>query len=77
MEWQTIINIGLGCVIASIGWFAREMWSAVKELRSDLAVLRSELPRDYVCKNDYRQDVRELKEIMNKVFDKLDGKADR
>ena len=77
METQHLINFGLMTVMAVIGWFAREMWSAVKELRSDLAILRSELPRDYVCKNDYRQDVRELKEIMNKVFDKLDGKADR
>ena len=77
METQHLINYGLMTVMAVIGWFAREMWSAVKELRSDLAVLRSELLRDYVCKNDYREDVRELKEIMNKVFDKLDGKADR
>ena len=77
METQHLINYGLMTAMAVIGWFAREMWSAVKELRIDLAVLRSELLRDYVCKNDYREDVRELKEIMNKVFDKLDGKADR
>lgn len=50
METQHLINYGLMTVMAVIGWFAREMWSAVKELRSDLAVLRSELPRDYVQK---------------------------
>jgi antirestriction protein len=60
-----------------LGWFAREMWAAVKELKSDLSKLREDLPREYVTKDDYRQDIRELKEIMNKVFDRLEHKVDK
>ena len=63
--------------MAVIGWFAREMWGAVKELKSDLSKLREDLPKSYVAKDDYREDIRELKEIMNKVFDRLDHKADK
>lgn len=77
METQHIIDLGLGAVMAVIGWFAREMWGAVKELKSDLSKLREDLPKEYVAKDDYRNDIRELKEIMNKVFDKLDGKQDK
>ena len=77
MEMQHIIDLGLGCSMAVIGWFAREMWGAVKELKSDLSKLREDLPKSYVAKDDYREDIRELKEIMNKVFDRLDHKADK
>ena len=77
MELQHIIDLGLGASMAVIGWFAREMWGAVKELKSDLSKLREDLPKSYVAKDDYREDIRELKEIMNKVFDRLDNKADK
>ena len=74
---QQLFNFGLGAVMAILGWFARELWAAVKELKSDLSKLREDLPKEYVAKDDYRQDIRELKEIMNKVFDKLEHKLDK
>ncbi len=77
MEMQQIIDLGLGAVMTVIGWFAREMWGAVKELKSDLSKLREDLPKSYVSKDDYREDIRELKEIMNKVFDRLENKQDK
>ena len=77
MEMQQIINLGGGAVMAVIGWFARELWSAVKELKSDLSKLREDLPKAYVAKDDYREDIRELKEIMNKIFDRLENKQDK
>jgi len=77
MEPQQLINsaLGLGCTV--LGWFARELWSAVKELKSDLAKLREELPKTYVTRDDYREDMREVKEMLGKIFDKLDSKVDK
>lgn len=60
-----------------LGWFAREMWTAVKELKSDLAKLREELPKEYIAKNDYRDDMKEIKDFLSKIFDRLDGKQDK
>ncbi len=74
---QTIFNFILGGVSTVLGWFLREMWSAVKELKADLAKLREELPHEYVTKDDYRQDVRDLKEMLQKLFDRLEHKADK
>ena len=37
MDSQSLINTGLGAVGTVTGWFARELWTAVKELRGDLA----------------------------------------
>jgi hypothetical protein len=45
------------------------MWSAVKELKSDLAKLREEIPHSCVQKDDYRQDIKELKDMISKLFD--------
>jgi DNA integrity scanning protein DisA with diadenylate cyclase activity len=77
MDSQSILNIVLSSASLVLGWFLREMWSAVKELKSDLAKLREELPKDYVARDDYRQDIREVKEMLNKLFDRLDNKADK
>jgi len=74
---QTIFNFILAGVSSVLGWFLREMWSAVKELKSDLAKLREELPKDYVARDDYREDIREIKALLQKLYEKLDGKADK
>jgi uncharacterized coiled-coil DUF342 family protein len=77
MEYQALINSAIGLAFTVAGWFAREMWSAVKELKSDLSKLREELPKTYVARDDYRDDMREIKEMLNKIFDKLDSKVDK
>jgi cell division protein FtsL len=66
---QQYINMALSISFLVLGWFAREMWSAVKELKSDLAKLREEIPHSCVQKDDYRQDIKELKDMISKLFD--------
>jgi len=63
MDYQSLFNTGLGVSCAVTGWFARELWSAVKELKADLAKLREDLPRTYVARDDYRADMREIKAL--------------
>ena len=77
MDYQTLLNIGLTLISSVTGWFARELWSAVKELKSDLAKLREDIPKSYVAKDDYKDDIRELKDMIGKIFDKLDNKTDK
>jgi hypothetical protein len=77
MDTQQVLNIGLSVAMAGIGWFARELWSAVKELKADLSKLREDLPRTYVGRDDYRQDMNEIKTMLGKIFDKLDLKQDK
>ena len=77
MDSQSILNFILSGASLVLGWFLREMWAAVKELKADLAKLREELPKEYIARNDYREDIRELKEMLNKLFDKIDNKADK
>ena len=77
MNNQDLINALLGGGFTVLGWFARELWSAVKELKSDLAKLREDLPKEYVARDDYREDIRDIKSMLAKIFEKLEQKADR
>jgi hypothetical protein len=77
METQHLINTALGLGFSVLGWFARELWSAVKELKTDLSKLREDLPKTYVARNDYRDDLNEIKNMLGKIFDKLDNKQDK
>lgn len=72
MDTQSLLNLTFSSAGLILGWFLRELWAAVKDLKMDLAKLREELPKEYVAKDDYRQDVKELKDMIAKLFDILE-----
>ena len=77
MEPQILIDATMATAMAVGGWFGRELWGAVKELKVDIAGLKESLPKTYVMRDDYREDVREIKQMLGKIFDKLDAKVDK
>jgi predicted nucleic acid-binding Zn-ribbon protein len=77
MEFQQILNIVLGTAMSVVGWFARELWAAVKELKADLSKLREDLPKTYISREDYRADLSEIKTMLRRIEDKLEKKEDK
>lgn len=77
MDWQHIINIFGGAALAAIGWFARQLWDAVQNLKADMSRLELSISDNYVKKDDFKEGIKELKDMLAKIFDKLDNKADR
>lgn len=81
MDHQTLINVGVGVVLSGLGWFARQMWDAMKELRTDLHRLEVALPSKYVAKDEFIEAMKDLKKDLHdgfaRLYDKLDGKADK
>jgi hypothetical protein len=77
MDWQNLINLTIGASLATIGWFARQLWDAVQKLKSDMSRLELSISDNYVKKDDFKDGIKELKEMLGKIFDKLDNKADR
>jgi uncharacterized coiled-coil DUF342 family protein len=73
MDWQTVINIGLGAILAALGWFAREIWDAVKELRRDIHRIEKDLPEVYARRDEFREAIKEVRAEMNGRFDKLES----
>lgn len=77
MDTQTIYNIGIGAIVAAIGWFARTLWDADQKLRDDLKQIEVMLPVQYVHKDDFRRELQDIKDLLNKIFDRLENKADK
>ena len=55
------------------GWTLNNITKSLERLDADV---RS-MPANYVARNDYREDTREIKEMLSKIFDKLENKADK
>lgn len=77
MEWQTLADVGAACIMAVIGWFARQLWYAVDGLKMDVAKLREELPKTYVAKDDFTDFRRDLMTILARIETKIDAKQDK
>ena len=77
MDFQTLINFCAGAAVAVFGWFARELWVAVKDLKEDIHKIEVELPSHYLRKDEFAEAMKEVKEMLGKIFDKLDDKADK
>lgn len=77
MELQSIINLGIGLGFTAVGWWAKTVWNAVQELKTDLAKLREEIPKEYIPKNEFHEGIKELKSLLIAISNKLDSKVDK
>lgn len=68
MDYQVLFNIAF-CLAGFLGgWVLNNMTKAIERLDADVR----EMPKTYVAKDDWREDMRTLKSDMDKGFDKLD-----
>jgi hypothetical protein len=71
------VNIGGGLILAGIGWWARVIWDSVQRLKEDLHEIEVDLPKSYVTKDDFNQTMKHIESMFQRIYDKLDGKADK
>jgi len=72
MDLQQVFNVLVPIVCAVLGWFCRELWTAVQELKNDVAKLREDLPSKYVSKEDFNDRWMEVLKSLHRLEDKLD-----
>jgi hypothetical protein len=77
MDTQALINMAGGIILAGIGWWARMIWESVQKLKDDLHEIEVELPKTYVSKNDLDKRMQHIEDMFQRIYDKLDGKADK
>jgi chaperonin cofactor prefoldin len=77
MENQDIINTIGGLLAVLVGWLGRELWDAVQNLKADMKNLEVNLPTNYVRKDDMEARFDKLEAMLNKLFDRIDNKADK
>jgi len=74
---QSTINMALSIALAVAGWFARQLWEAVNALKEDLHRIEADLPKSYVLKDDLDKRMDHIEDMFKRIYDKLDGKADK
>tara|TARA_R110002126_G_scaffold30710_1_gene100053 strand:- start:54 stop:275 length:222 start_codon:yes stop_codon:yes gene_type:complete len=73
MDYQILFNIAVAVAGFFGGWTLNRIYQALDRLDSDVR----QMPLNYVTRDDYRSDMGEIKNMLGKIFDKLDGKADK
>ena len=73
MDYQILFNIAVAIAGFFGGWTLNRIYIAIDRLDS---AVRS-MPHDYVSRDDYKADIRDIREMLGKIFDKLDNKADK
>ena len=73
MDNQQLFNL----VVAVAGFLAVFIFNNTTKKLQKLEDKMSELPREYVAKDDYKSDIAEIKAILKQIFDKLDSKQDK
>lgn len=88
MGEQSILNWIFGILMTLLGWLGKTLWDANSAMRKDMHSIERDLPKNYVrqddfklvirdLKDEHRESMREIKDICDKIFNKLDEKADK
>lgn len=73
MDYQVLFNIAVTVAAFFGGWILSRIYTAIDRLDDDVR----DLPKVYVSKDDYREDLREIKDLLGAIFKRLDHKADK
>ena len=73
MDTQILFNIAVSLAGFLGGWVLNNIYRSIERLDTDVRAR----PHMYVGREDYRADMREIKDMLGKIFDKLDSKVDK
>jgi hypothetical protein len=73
MDYQVRFNIAVAIAGFFGGWTLNRIYIAIDRLDGDVR----NMPHNYISKDDYKADIRDIRDMLGKIFDKLDNKADK
>lgn len=77
MDVQHLLDVLGGVILLLVTAIVKVLWDAVKTLQADMQRIEVALPTQYVAKDEFNRGVSEIKEMLTKISDKLDDKADK
>jgi hypothetical protein len=73
VEPQWLINVAFSAAGAFGMWIINRINASVVKIEDNI----KEMPLRYVTKDDYREDIADIKGMLGKIFDRLESKADK
>jgi len=81
MDFQEIVNIGIGSVLCAVGWFSRQIWDDLKKVKNDVEAHKLHVSENYVKKSEidnFKSEMdRRFDRLEDILFERLDKKADK
>ena len=73
MDYQVLFNTAV-CIAGFFGgWTLNRIYTAIDRLDGDVR----NMPINYVTKDDYRDDIKDMHRKLDKIFDLLQTKVDK
>ena len=73
MDPQILFNIAIALAGFFGGWVLNNIHKSIDRLDVDVRAM----PHVYITRVDYKDDMHDVKEMLGKIFDKLDLKVDK
>jgi len=73
VDYQVLFNIAVAIAAFFGGWTLNRIYSAIDRLDGDVR----NMPINYVTKDDYRDDIKDMNRKLDKIFDLLQTKVDK
>lgn len=68
-----LFNVAVGVAGFIGGWLVNRVFVLLDRIDADMKAIAVQ----YVTKEDYREDIREVKELLGAIFKRLETKADK
>lgn len=76
-EAEILLNAAISLILIVFGWILKVVWDSIKRLQADLSELERHNSETYVRRDDYRDDMSEVKSMLRQIFEILNSKVDR
>ena len=73
MDYQVLFNVAVMVTGFLGGWVLNSIYKSIERLDKDVRLM----PQHYLAKEDYRQDLQRIEHMLERIFNKLDDKADK
>lgn len=77
MDWQSAFNIAATIAGVLGGWILRALWSAVENMRTEIASLERMNTERYVRRDDFQRHAERVEDKLDQIFAALQDKADK
>lgn len=74
MDYQSFFNVLFGIVTTMTGWLGREVWQGLRTLEKEHSMLREEVAKNYIPKEEFHTFRTELLGALRRIEEKLDHK---
>ena len=77
MDNQQLFNMVIAGSGALGGWMLKVIWDAIRDLKTDVKEISQTMHNDFVRRDDFSDAIKRIEYMCERIFDRLDSKADK